>query len=68
MKKQYFTTMEFAQYFGHNRWTVHDKVVKGEIKALKVGHAWQIPASELSKWHRVRHGKKFWLERKKYQK
>jgi len=46
--KEYLTTSELAEILGVSRIAIHKRIVKGDIKAIKIGRAYAIPKSYVS--------------------
>jgi excisionase family DNA binding protein len=46
--QEYLTTSELAEILGVSRIAIHKKIVKGEIKAIKIGRNYAIPKAYVS--------------------
>lgn len=49
LEKKYLSTPEFAKFFGISRQYVHKLILKGEIKAIKIGTKWKISQEEFER-------------------
>lgn len=45
----YYTITEVAKLFRVSQNTIRRQVMSGEIQAIRCGHSWRVPASELEK-------------------
>jgi excisionase family DNA binding protein len=46
--QEYLTTSELAEILGVSRIAIHKRIVKGDIKAIKIGRTYAIPKSYVS--------------------
>jgi excisionase family DNA binding protein len=62
---KYLSVQQFSDQLNFSRFAVYQLIERGKIKAERFGGVMLIPAKELDAVKLVKHGKRFWLERKK---
>ena len=57
--KRQLSITEAAQKLGISYYTVMERIRKGRLRAIKVGHTYIIQASDVAKFRRLRPGQKW---------